>query len=320
MDNDYSFFIGDVALDEYYRAPYWPKISDKVLVEILKPQMGGSIANAASVYNAYNESVYFLSLLNSGKITQSLLTDLQKQGIDTSYVLYDDSLPDAKNIIVLAEGEHTLIIPTLGIQQIEITQEIIDAMCKAKYVYTTIGEIRPLRCGNMNAIDIIKKVRESGAKMVYDLDVGHIEAGDELFFKEMDIVFFNQIGFDVYRKDSSDEEAISQLLSYGTEVVVVTHAEEGCSVHTKDQTVFVEGIPVDVVDVTGAGDTFCSSFIYALNKCNNLIMVANFANAAAARSVTIMGARGGISSSEVVLDFMRGKGLEPSREYNCFIE
>ncbi|MBP0724144.1 carbohydrate kinase family protein [Bacillus sp. RG28] len=320
MDNDYSFFIGDVALDEYYRAPYWPKISDKVLVETLKPQMGGSIANAASVYNSYNESVYFLSLLNGGEITQSLLADLQKQGIDTSYVLYDDSLPDAKNIIVLAEGEHTLIIPTLGIQQIEITHDILDVMCKAKYVYTTIGEIRPLRYGNMNAIEIIKKVRESGAKMVYDLDVGHIESGDGLFFKEMDIVFFNQIGFDVYRKDASYEEAVSQLLSYGTEVVVVTHAEKGCSVHTKDQNVYVEGISVDVVDVTGAGDTFCSSFIYALNKCNNLKMVAKFANAAAARSVTVMGARGGISSTEVVLDFMREKGLEPSNEYNCFIE
>lgn len=314
MNKDYSFFVGDVALDEYYKAPFWPKIREKVLVETLQPQMGGSIANAACVYTGFNESVYFLSLLNSGNITQMLCSDLRKQGIDTRYVLYDDSLPDAKNIIILAENDHTLFIPTLGIQHIEITPEILDAMCSAKYVYTTIVEIKPLRCGNMNAMDIIKKIRASGAKMVYDLDVCNIDEGDEIFFEEMDILFFNKVGFDVYRKGVSHEEAVLQLLSYGTEIVVVTLAEDGCLVYTKDQHIQVPGIPVDVVDVTGAGDTFCSSFIYAMNKSNDLGLVANFANAAAARAVTIMGARAGIATSQTVFDFMKEKGLETNLE------
>ena len=189
MNKDYSFFVGDVALDEYYRAPYWPNIREKVLVEPLPPQMGGSIANAASVYTAYNESVYFLSLLNSGKISQMLCEDLRKQGIDTSYVLYDDTLPDAKNIIILAEDDHTLFIPTLGIQQIEITPEILDAMCRAKYVYTTIVEIRPLRCGKMNAIEIIKKIRESGAKIVCDLDVVNVRKETKFSLKKLILLF-----------------------------------------------------------------------------------------------------------------------------------
>lgn len=314
MNKDYSFFVGDVALDEYYRAPYWPKIREKVLVETLQPQMGGSIANAACVYTGFNESVYFLSLLNSGNITQMLCSDLRKQGVDTRYVLYDDSLPDAKNIIILAEDDHTLFIPTLGIQHIEITPEIIDAMCSAKYVYTTIVEIKPLRCGNMNAMDIIKKIRASGAKMVYDLDVCNIEEGDEIFFEEMDILFFNKVGFDVYRKGVSHEETVSQLLSYGTEIVVITLAEEGCLVYTKDQHIQVPGIAVDVVDVTGAGDTFCSSFIYAMNKSKDLRFMANFANAAAARAVTLMGARAGIATSQTVFDFMKEKGLATNME------
>ncbi|WP_162878658.1 carbohydrate kinase family protein [Peribacillus butanolivorans] len=314
MNKDYSFFVGDVALDEYYRAPYWPNIREKVLVEALPPQMGGSIANAACVYTAYNESVYFLSLLNSGNISQILCEDLRKQGIDTSYVLYDDTLPDAKNIIILAEDDHTLFIPTLGIQQIEITQEILNAMCRAKYVYTTIVEIRPLRCGKMNAIEIIKKIRESGTKIVCDLDVVNIEKGDEIFFEEIDIAFFNKVGFDVYRNGATYEQAVSRLLGYGTEIVVVTLAEEGCLVYTKDQNIQVQGISVDVVDVTGAGDTFCSSFMYAMNKCDDLRMVGNFANAAAARAVTIMGARGGVASSQTILEFMKEKGIETGTE------
>ncbi|RNB81221.1 carbohydrate kinase family protein [Brevibacillus fluminis] len=319
MSRDYSFFVGDVALDEYYRAPYWPKIREKVLVETLEQHVGGMIANAASVYTAYNESVYFLSLLNSGQITQRLCEDLRQRGIDTRYITYDDKLPDAKNIIILTEDDHTLFIPTLGIKHFEITPEIIDAMCAAKYVYTSVVEMKPLRCGTMDALDIIRKIRASGAKMVYDLDVAHLEPGDECFFEEMDILFFNRNGFDVYRKELSYEAAVAQLLGFGAEMVVITFAEEGCRVHTREQEISVPGIPVEVVDVTGAGDTFCSSFIHALNKTDDLRLVANFANAAAARAVTILGPRGGVASSETVLAFMNEKGVAIDEEYNCFI-
>ena len=38
------FFIGDVAMDEYYSAPYFPKIKEKILVQTLPAQMGGMIA------------------------------------------------------------------------------------------------------------------------------------------------------------------------------------------------------------------------------------------------------------------------------------
>ncbi|MEH7343510.1 carbohydrate kinase family protein [Bacillus sp. JJ1532] len=310
MKQDYSFFIGDVALDEYYEAPKWPNIREKVLVQTLEPQMGGSMANAASVYARFNESVYFLSLLNSGNITQLLCKDLQKQGINTKFILHDDSLPDSKCIVILAENEHTLFIPTLGIEKFEITPEIIDAMCNAKYVYSTIIEIKPLRCGDMDAIDIIKKVRASGTKIVYDLDVALLKEGDEIFLQESDIVFFNQVGIDSYRKGTSIDKAVSELLNYGTEIVVITLAEEGCLVYTKEEQFQVQGISVDIVDVTGAGDTFCSSFIYGLNKCEDLQLVARFANAAAARAVTIMGARGGVATVPVILDFLKEKGLE----------
>lgn len=319
MERTYSFFVGDIALDEYYRAPYWPKIREKVLVETLEKHVGGMIANAASVYAGFQESVCFLSLLNSGSITQMLCDDLWKQGIDTRYIQFDDSLPDAKNIIILTEDDHTLFIPTLGIKHFEITPEIIEAMCKAKYVYTSIVEIRPLRCGQMDALDIIKKIRASGAKLVYDLDVAHLEPGDERFFGEMDIVFFNQNGFDVYRKDTPYEQAVSQLLNQGAEMVVVTFAEEGCKVHTKDQLLEVPGISVEVVDVTGAGDTFCSSFLYALNHSTDLRLVANFANAAAARAVTIMGPRGGVTTRENVVSFLIENGLGTKEEYSCFL-
>ncbi|MCI8631544.1 MAG: hypothetical protein HFG67_04620, partial [Firmicutes bacterium] len=77
------FFIGDVALDEYYQADYFPKIKEKIIVHTLPAQMGGSIANAACVFQSMGNAPYFLTALNSGSITQRLLRNLNESGINT---------------------------------------------------------------------------------------------------------------------------------------------------------------------------------------------------------------------------------------------
>ena len=70
MQEQTVFFIGDVALDEYYEAPYFPKIKEKIIVHTLAPQMGGSIANAACVFSGYDrkERPHFMTALNTGSI------------------------------------------------------------------------------------------------------------------------------------------------------------------------------------------------------------------------------------------------------------
>ncbi len=92
----YAVFVGDVALDEYYAADVWPTIKDKAIVRALPAVPGGMIANAACVAAALGMEVKFLAMLNRGAITQLLLQDLQQRGIDTSLVVFDDTLPDAK--------------------------------------------------------------------------------------------------------------------------------------------------------------------------------------------------------------------------------
>ena len=48
MTEHAALFIGEVAIDEYYRAPRWPGVGDKVTVETLPLEPGGTIANAAA--------------------------------------------------------------------------------------------------------------------------------------------------------------------------------------------------------------------------------------------------------------------------------
>jgi sugar/nucleoside kinase (ribokinase family) len=305
MTGDYCVFIGDVALDEYYKADYWPTIKDKILVDALPAVPGGMIANAACVAAALGMNVKFVSMLNSGPISRFLLEDLEKSGVDTSLVVFNDILPDSKTMIFLVGDEHTIFIPKLGIDRVDITQEQLSILSNADFIYTTPTEIAVLRCGNMNSREIIDHCRQLGAKLVYDLDVDYIKDGDEERYKRLDIAFFNEVGFDSYRGSLDFRSAADRLLSYGLELVIVTLAEQGCLVFDRNETIRSQGFKVDVVDVTGAGDTFCSSFLYALSLGKDIRFAAEFANAAASICVGKLGARAGAVSRDKVERIMR---------------
>lgn len=302
----YAVFVGDVALDEYYRADYWPTVKDKAIVRALPAVPGGMIANAACVAAALGMQVKFLAMLNSGAITQQLLADLHQRGIDTSLVMFDETLPDAKCMIFLIEDEHTVIIPTMGITHIEITPAQLDVLAHADVIYSTPVEFDVLHCGAMDSMAIRAHCRAHGAQLVFDLDVDYFKDGDEMRYQHLDVVLFNEVGFDSYRGDLAMSAAAQRLLSYGIAVVVVTHAAQGCTVYTRDETQHVPGFAVDVVDVTGAGDTFGGSFVYARAMEKTLADAARFANATAAICVAGLGARSGAVARDVVEAMLRG--------------
>ncbi len=226
-------------------------------------------------------------------------------GVDTSLVVFDDNLADSKTMIFLVGDEHTIFIPRLGIDTVEITKKQLQILENANFIYSTPTEIAALRCEDMKSEDIIDRCRKNGVKLVFDLDVDYIRDGSQEHFKRLDIAFFNEVGFDSYRGLLEYEDAAKRLLSYGLETVIVTLADRGCIVYSNEETIISPGFKVSVVDVTGAGDTFCSSFLYALSLGKGKKYAAAFANAAASICVEKLGARAGAVSRDTVEKRMR---------------
>ncbi len=313
MSEDYAVFIGDVALDEFFQPSQWPATGTKIDLFPLATRTGGMIANAAAVYAGFGESARFLWAMNNSALTDMLLADLQELGVDTSLVVRQAGLADSRNIIVLADGEHTVMTPALGLETIEVTDAAMDVLAAARYVYTAIGDLRSLRHANMSATHVIDTFRRSGARLVLDLDVANLQAGDQDLLARADVLFFNRVGFDRYRGDRRQSQVIEELLAGAAEVVVVTLGAQGCHVASADANFDIAGVPVDTVDVTGAGDTFGAAFIHALNNDPDLHAAATFANAAAARAVTRVGARAGIASHADIVSLLHPHALSPGR-------
>lgn len=312
MVNDKVFFIGDVALDEYYSAAYFPKIKEKVIVHTLPSQMGGMIANAACVFASYGTKPSFLTALNSGSISKTLCDGLCKAGVDTSNMVWDDTLPDSKTIIILAENEHTVFIPTLNLQKIDLPDSAMKELCNSNYIYSTFCELRPLSYRGKKVEAVLTEIKKCGCKLWCDLDVADILESDEALFNYVDTLFINEAGYSNLSKFANGD-VLPWLFDKGINMVIVTKAENGCSVYLKDgKKISVPGVKVPVVDVTGAGDTFCSSFLYAYTIKQDIELCARFANFAAAQAVTKMGPRAGAIGAKKVLQFIKEHGADAS--------
>jgi ribokinase len=318
MTKQTVFFIGDVALDEYYEAPYFPKLKDKVIVRTLKSEMGGMIANAACVFASLGGKAGFIAALNSGFISKSLCENLQTLGIDTKYVTWDDTLPDSKTIIILSENEHTVFIPTLNLQRLELSDESYHALISSEYIYSNICEIKPLFYNNLKIEDILKKFKENKVKLWFDLDVADMAESDYFIFNYIDTVFLNEKGKE--NLELKFRDTIEKIFfSFGIQRVIVTEAENGCIIFEKTGDSFkIDGIKVEVKDVTGAGDTFASSFLYSFIRTKDVRISASFANYAAARAVTGKGARFGAVNVRTIVSFIQSMGID-TKKYECLL-
>lgn len=85
--------------------------------------------------------------------------------------------------------------------------------------------------------------------------------------------------------------AAAELLSRGVQNVVITLGARGAYVAGKDGNHVIPGYKVNAIDTTGAGDVFSGGLAEALAEGKPLVEAARFANAAAAISVTRMGAQ-----------------------------
>ena len=115
----------------------------------------------------------------------------------------------------------------------------------------------------------------------------------------------NEIGFARLCAGRAPEQASADILQSGVGMLVVTLAEHGSCIYCPGRTIDVPGVPVDVVDVTGAGDTYCSSFVSMMETCGDPALAGTFATYAASLAITSLGARSGAVGTQPVLEFMR---------------
>lgn len=95
-------------------------------------------------------------------------------------------------------------------------------------------------------------------------------------------------------------QAAKSLVSQGVGNVIVTLGGQGALVVNKELEELVPAIPTEVVDTTAAGDCFNAAMVIALSEGYSLMRSVQFANAAAAISVSRKGAQNSLPTRQEV--------------------
>jgi ribokinase len=308
MKNPHVVAVGSVGIDHYYLCETWPTLGDKARVHYKESRVGGMIPNAACILANYGIETYLFDQIGDDSHTPLILDDLQSFGLNTSCLSIEAGMPNNQNFIMLAENEKTIFLIENPKPPLILDDRRKELLRNASYVYTTIPDLKKLERHN----DVIRELKNRNVGVLLDVESESFVSAEEdwSYFELARILCFNENAFEKFSTGPGHVPGWGQLLAREDKIMVVTLGDKGCTVLSGDRRLSVKGIPVEVVDTTGAGDTFNATFLYGLMQGWDLEQCARFANAAAARSVMYLGPKAGAVSANTVNEFMQRRGSQ----------
>lgn len=302
MEEKYIAAIGVSCIDEYYSMEQWIPEGEKANIRFKETRVGGMIPNAACVMAGQGKKTYLITALNSGPVSQRIKADLQKWNLDLSKCITDDSLSDPKCFILSSPGERTILVSDTSEIRYPVDASLHSFLMGAECIYTSMMEFHRLE----NCEKLAGELAEHGVKLVFDMETSTFDDREDFLFSYASLLFFNEEGWKKFKGSRDDEAAMAILFAGRVETVVITLGAEGCYCRNREEEIRLPGNKVEVVDTTGAGDTFNCTFTALWLAGEPLNYTAEMANAAGAHAVTVMGARGGIAKQEEIEKWAEG--------------
>jgi sugar/nucleoside kinase (ribokinase family) len=226
---------------------------------------GGSAANTIHGLANLGVETAFVGTVGDDEIGRFFIEDLKKSGIKP--LLNISKTPSGiANAMISKDGERTF--GTYLGASIELSKEDISEDLFNGY---DIVYVEGYLVQNHDLLeDILKKAKNSGAKVALDLASYNVVEDNLEFLRGMvekyvDIVFANEEESKAFT-GKEPEEALDELASL-VDVAVVKIGSRGSLVKSGGKVTRIGAEKADVVDTTGAGDIFAAGFLYGyVNK------------------------------------------------------
>lgn len=298
--------VGGIDVDLVMRVDQLPERGGKILGRFVGRLPGGTVANFACVASRLGLDVASLSTVGADEAGQMVIADFEDYGVATDLVVTRQDVETHFTVIFIEpSGERSIVVVPMFEEQYDDAQ-LQEAIPQARALYTMPSD--PQLFARMARI-----ARANGVQTMIDVEatIGADRQTLEGILQWVDIASFNEAGLIAVSGEEPTVEGARRLLAYGPHTVVVTLGARGALAVTAEDAALVPGWQVDVVDTTGAGDTFNAAFLTATlsSETSHPLPLARrlaFANGAAALSTTGLGPRGRLSTSAEVEAFIEG--------------
>jgi fructokinase len=232
---------------------------------------GGGPFNTAVAFGRLDVPVGFLGTLSRDADGQMLAQRLVASGVDTSFVRWSDAPTPRAVVHRLRDGRNEYTFHLRGTSLADLPPNELPALPQeawAVHVGTLALAIDPPASAYEALVD-----REAGRRqIILDPNVRPAIFGDvdvyrlrfERLVRLADVVKLSDDDAAWIYPGRPVEDVLKMILDFGPRVVAVTRGENGAVAGSTEGLVDVAGIPVEVVDTVGAGDSFGAALIAAL--------------------------------------------------------
>lgn len=292
--------VGDADVDLFLRVDHLPAHDEKVLGELVGEFPGGVVANFCCAVSRMGSRTALASVVGDDRYGRMTLASLEAYGVDISEVRVRQGGQTYFCVVHLdATGEKALTVVQTDCLSPRRTDLDPEGFGRARLVHMMAAHLDV-------TLWAAREAKERRALVSLDVEpttVGRGLTDLETLLRHVDLAFPNAAGLSGLFSGEVLEGA-RQMVRMGPEVVVVTMGADGCLVVTREESITIPGYRVPVADTTGAGDCFNGAFVTGYLRGWDLERCGRFAAAAAAISVTAVGARTALPDYPTVEAFL----------------
>lgn len=260
---------------------------------------GGNQAVAAAKANTFT---YLIGKVGDDALGEQVLKDLALYGVHTDYVLTSEKESTGLAMIVRCNHDNRIMLHAGANYDITI-DEVKDSL-------QSIAESSDLFLSQLeNPYPIVKQAlsyaKELGLTTI--LNPAPAQKLEDEVYQTLDWIVVNESECEILSGIYPDETHYKQALQWFLEKgcnVIITLGEHGCIACTKDKQYRMPANKVEVLDTTGAGDTFIGAFCKCLCDDCDITYALKYASCAASLTVSRYGAQCAIPTNEEINEFM----------------
>lgn len=294
IDNDIEVDVigfGALNMDKLYNVENIACNDQESFIKSQKDTPGGSAANTIIGLSKLNRKTSFIGKIAEDDDGEAIELNLAFNGVYTNNLIYSNEGSTGKVLgFVDKKGNRALYVDAGVNDEIKIAEINPRNVNVTKIIHFTsfVGE-------SFNAQKELLKDLNDDVVLSFDPGMIYAEKGlDELkpILKRTNILLINEEELKILYNDLgtlSVKEIARYALDSGIETVVVKKGSKGVFAVNNDEECDVKAFESNVVDTTGAGDSFNSGFLYGQLNGFNLEKSCTLGNFTASKAIEAIG-------------------------------